>query len=193
LKNQATGVAMQPVIERRRTRCLRIAAWIAKAAAAIIVVGGAAFVIGAAIEFRQHSTATLGPVTTSAHPFPLGFLIGAIGLTAALGGLGLLLGSFIGWCVVRRPQFRLRTCFIACLVLAAILACGPHAARIAARAGIRANADEITIRRDYAGGSSSTSAVLSSVEMTFPLNPFLLVPVLLPAIFVTLFLSRLYP
>ena len=105
--------------------------------------------------------------------------------------------------MVRRPQFRLRTCFVACLILAAILACGPHAAQIATRAGISANADEITIRRNYDGGSSSpsadeggpssSSAVLSSVEMTFPLNPFLLVPVLLPAIFVTLFLSRLYP
>ena len=123
----------------------------------------------------------------------MGFLIGAIGLTAALGGLGLLLGSFISWCVVRRPQFRLRTCFVACLVLAAILACGPHVSRFASRAGISANADEITIRSNHDGGSSSSSVVFSSVEMTFPLNPFLLVPVLLPAIFVTLFVSRLYP
>jgi hypothetical protein len=56
-----------------------------------------------------------------------------------------------------------------------------------------ANANEITIRNNFAGEPSSSSVVLSSVEMTFPLNPFLLVPVLLPAIFVTLFVSRLYP
>jgi hypothetical protein len=180
---------LQPATERRRARCLRIVGWIALIGGALLLAGSAAFVGGIYLEFRQHAEQTPATLYQSPAPFLLGFAINAVGLLAALVGLGMLLGSLICWCVAARPQFRLRTCFVACLVLAIMLACGPFAVRLANEAGISASRDGVTIQQSYENNPSS----FSSVQIHLPLNPMLLVPVLLPTLLVTFVASRMYP
>ena len=184
---------MQPIVERRREQRLKIIAWIAAMGAVMFVAGGAAFVAGVHIEFEHGFATTYGanpysPPVSNGSNYPTGMFLGGLGLLAAVVGLGLLVGSLVCWVVVRRPQFRLRSCFLVCLIFAVLFACQPYAARLARYYGVRVTTNAITIERsqDFRSGSPYR------IEMSFPLNPRWLVLVLIPTFSGIFLISRVY-
>jgi uncharacterized membrane protein len=184
---------MQPIVERRRGQRLRIIAWIAVIGAVMFLGGGAVFIWGVRIEFEQgfataHVGNPYGPPMISATNYPTGMFLGGLGLLVVVIGLGLLVGSLVCWVVVRRPQFRLRSCFLVCLIFAVLFACQPLAARIARHYGVRVTTDAITIgQSEYLRPDSR-----SHIEMRFPLSPQWLVLVLIPTFSGIFLISRVY-